>query len=202
MSSQRTVVKLHFHSDFLRNEAVKNKMIEAVKEIEATINTAHFKKLILNYVYDGKKQFAQTSDLNTTVYRNILEGKETLSPELDNEWDLAVIPYYKNNNVVGYTYPSRNEVWVNLKFYYKYEVSQIANNLAHEYMHKIGYGHDFRRTKRRNYSVPYAVGRIVQNIIEAKRTPVAHKPETRKTSSLKKMGIFRRAWFKFISLFS
>lgn len=61
--------------------------------------------------------------------------------------------YYKNNNVVGYTYPNTNRVWTNRKIHSGYSACSVASNLGHETLHKLGYGHVSASDK---YSVPYS----------------------------------------------
>ena len=60
-------------------------------------------------------------------------------------------------NVVGYTSQGTPEITMNRSFFDGYTPAEIAGNMAHEWMHKLGFEHDFRATARRPDSVPYAV---------------------------------------------
>ena len=43
-------------------------------------------------------------------------------------------------------------------------VTSVASNLFHEWLHKVGFGHAVNYSVSRDYSVPYAVGRIIGSI--------------------------------------
>lgn len=134
---------------------------QAIEFLKKEIATKTFKDRVLAHKYNGKPGFASSSDSNQKVYDKLLSGAETLSPKEDNELDLEVRFYYASNSTVGYTYPTVNYINVNTKFFDGYNITSVARNLLHEYMHKIGYGHDSARTARRPYSVPYAMGSIL-----------------------------------------
>lgn len=143
------------------------KMHAGIERLMLAINSVEFKEKVLAHEYKGKKGFAGITKLtNEQVYQMILDGAETLQPEVDSEIDLPVIFYYANNGTVGYTYPSKQQIWVNKKFFVKNTLGKVAGNLAHEWCHKLGFKHDKSRTARRKYSVPYAVGYIVKDIVD------------------------------------
>lgn len=58
-------------------------------------------------------------------------------------------------------YESNNRVNLRNSYIANGRVLDLAATILHEFMHSIGYTHDFWNTKRRPYSVPYAVGRLV-----------------------------------------
>ena len=93
-------------------------------------------------------------------------GAETLSPEEDEEIDIDITLYYSNNSTVGYTYPNTNRIWVNDKFFAVNSLGKVAANVLHEWTHKIGFDHDFKRTTRRNFSIPYGVGTIIEKMVD------------------------------------
>jgi hypothetical protein len=68
--------------------------------------------------------------------------------------------------VVGYTYPDSARIWSNGNYFYSMTVNELAAHFVHEWLHKIGYDHDFKSTARRPYSVPYAVGDLVEVIAD------------------------------------
>jgi hypothetical protein len=113
---------------------------------------------------NGKVGFENTSDSNLAVYNNLLAGAEKLQPAANGTVDMEIEFYYSNNSTVGYTYPNSKRVWVNTKFFDSYSLSSVAANLIHEWLHKLGYGHDSKATAIRPYSVPYGVGTIMRSI--------------------------------------
>jgi hypothetical protein len=72
--------------------------------------------------------------------------------------------YYESSSIVGYTSPSISYINVNTKFFDSYAINSVAANLFHEWLHKLGYGHDVSATARRPYSVPYGIGSIIRTV--------------------------------------
>lgn len=151
--------------DFDEEEEIK--MNRAIERLKIVINSESFRQRILNFEYDGKKEFYDNDGLsNEQIYQRIISGAEALNEVVDNEIDLDLTLYYKNNGTVGYTYKTSERVWVNNKFFKGYTLAKVAKNLSHEWSHKLGFTHSSNRTTQRPYSVPYAVGDIIQELIE------------------------------------
>jgi hypothetical protein len=53
---------------------------------------------------------------------------------------------------------------MNRKYFNKFRPYQVADNMMHEWLHKIGFSHAVKSTPERPYSVPYAVSYIVKGI--------------------------------------
>lgn len=145
--------------------AQATKYNRAVALVKKVIRTEAFRTKILNFRYNGSKQFANNNGkTNSQIYQAILDAAEKLKPTKNNTMDLGVKLYYANNSVVGYTNPSITYINVNRKFFNQYADNQVAGNLFHEWLHKLGYGHDSSSTSRRPYSVPYAVGYMIRDL--------------------------------------
>lgn len=143
----------------------EEKYNDAVALVKKVVATEAFKNRVLNHTYDGSKQFVQSNGkTNAQVYQSILDAAEKLTPAKNNTLDVGVKLYYTNNNVVGYTSGSITYINVNTKYFDQYDIHQVAGNLFHEWLHKLGYGHDSSATARRPYSVPYAVGYMIRDI--------------------------------------
>lgn len=82
--------------------------------------------------------------------------------------DIPLIFYYpsafQSKNTIGYTYPDSPEIYLNRIFrgYSYWNIWTELSNLFHETLHKLGFGHDFKATERRPYSVPYLGNRSVE----------------------------------------
>ena len=119
----------------------------------------------MNHTYGGSKTYANAAGkTNEQIYQSILDAAETLQPTKNNTLDVGVKLYYEASTIVGYTNGSITYINVNTKFFDTYDANEVAGNLFHEWLHKLGYGHDSAATAARPYSVPYAIGYMVRNI--------------------------------------
>jgi hypothetical protein len=144
------------------------KMIDAVERIKIVINSVDFKDRVIGHTYNGERVFVDNNGLtNEEIYEKIMEGAEDLIPEVDQEMDVDVTMYYKRSSTVGYTYPDTTRTWVNSRFFMGYTTGQVAANVTHEWTHKIGFGHSFYNNPSRPYSVPYAVGSIIEELVDS-----------------------------------
>lgn len=145
--------------------AQEEKYIKATEIVKAVIATEEFRDQVLNYTYNGAKQFADNKGLtNAQIYQSILDAAETLQPAKNNRMDIEVELYYENSTVVGHTSSSSKRIFVNTKYFDQYAANSVASNMMHEWLHKLGYHHDAAATAQRPYSVPYAVGKILRVI--------------------------------------
>jgi hypothetical protein len=78
--------------------------------------------------------------------------------------DVELELYQNTSNTIGYTYPHTSRIWMNSKYFNKYTPVQVADNLFHEWLHKLGFDHAIKYTLRRNYSVPYAIGYLMEEL--------------------------------------
>jgi len=146
------------------NQTQEEKLLDAIELIKKVIASEEFKNEVLNFSYAGKKQYVDTNLSNAEVYKKILEGAEKLRPKKNNSLDITLKLYNESQNVIGYTLPSVNIVWMNTKYFNKFTPADVTGNLIHEWLHKLGFKHDFQRTKRRPFSVPYAIGYLMKSL--------------------------------------
>ena len=142
-----------------------NKAVTMVKRVVAT---EAFRTKVLNHAYAGVKKFVDNGGkTNAQIYQSILDAAEKLKLVKNNTMDLGVKMYYQASSVVGYTSTNISYINVNTKFFNTYTVNQVAGNLFHEWLHKLGYGHSASATASRPYSVPYAIGYMVRDLGKA-----------------------------------
>jgi hypothetical protein len=159
-------VNLHQVNGF--TPAERAKLDQAVVLLGKVLNSAEFKSAVLGHTFAGKQQFASNGGLsNAQVYAAIRAGKENFEAAGDHEVDLNLSVRnfsFWQRNVVGFTSESTPEITMNRNFFDRYSPAEIAGNMAHEWMHKLGFEHDFRATAQRPDSVPYAVGDLVERL--------------------------------------
>ncbi|MBT4793515.1 MAG: hypothetical protein HON90_18225 [Halobacteriovoraceae bacterium] len=148
----------------------KVKLVNAVKVLAKVMNSPEFKQEVLNFSYKGDRSFHQNNGMsNEEIYRHLMTGAEELSPEHNKTMDFDLTMYRSWNpfsKVKGYTKPDTMRIWVHSKYYRRASWDQIsvASNMAHEWVHKMGFGHAYYYNNDRPSSVPYAIGRIVSKV--------------------------------------
>lgn len=141
------------------------KLYKAIEIIKKVVGSREFRDRVLNFTYDGKKQFVNNEGLtNEEIYSVLLDGREDLKPELDNEMDLDLELYYSWTSTVGYTTASSLTIFMNTKFFDPYTPAEVAGNVFHEWTHKLGFHHDSNYSISRDSSVPYAIGYLIREL--------------------------------------
>jgi hypothetical protein len=137
----------------------------AIEIIKKVIRTKEFKNRVLNFTYNGQKSFVENNGLtNEQVYQKLLEGSEVLDPGNDHEMDLELELYFSRRSTVGYTYANTIKIWINTKFFDVYTPAEVAGNIFHEWTHKLGFGHSSRYSSSRAFTVPYALGYLIEEL--------------------------------------
>lgn len=136
-------------------KAQETRFKKIASNIQIMINTQEFKDLILNFKYNGKKQFISTTDSNEVVLQKVLSKDWQLEYRLER---IAKKPFVALT--VGYTYPTVTWIVINSIIFDSYDDADIADNIMHEYGgHKLGrYDHAQSWSESRDYSVPYGIG--------------------------------------------
>ena len=165
-----------------------DKIRDAEELIKRVIATEEFRNEILNHTYNGSKTFVDNGGYsNAQIYQKIIDGAEKLQATVDNEMDMEVEFYYENSSTVGYTNTSSKRIWVNRKFYNNYTAASCTSNLMHEWLHKLGFKHATYYSYSRDFSVPYAVGRIMSKLaatVNTAMTPPSSLAITRSGTSM------------------
>ena len=148
------------------NSSEEDKIKKAVNLIKKVISSTEFRDRILNYTYKEKKQFVDNHGLNNEqIYSLILDGAEQMgNRRKNNRMDVELELYHQVTSTIGYTYPNTARIWINKKYFSRYTPIKVADNLMHEWMHKLGFSHDLSWNQDRDHSVPYAIGYIVEEL--------------------------------------
>lgn len=143
----------------------EEKVRRAFEIIKKVVASREFRDRVVNFEYKGQKVFVDNDGKsNEEIYQTLLDGSENLNPGVNNQMDLELELYYSSRNTVGYTYPSKNKIWMNTKYFDPYTPCEVARNVFHEWTHKLGFKHDSSNTASRKSSVPYAIGSIIEEL--------------------------------------
>lgn len=145
----------------------EQKVHAASRILRKIIRSDEFRDEVLNHHFEGKRAFADNQGLsNEEIYRRILEGSENQTTHgPNNTMDLELELYTDHDSItIGYTYPSIVRIFMNRKYFNRFRPYQVADNMMHEWLHKIGFDHAVKNTSERAHSVPYAIGYIVKGI--------------------------------------
>lgn len=145
----------------------EDKIHRAFDLIKRVVASDEFKRRVLGHTWKGKKEFVDNGgDSNAEVYKKILNASEKLTPGNNNTMDLSLESYHESANVIGYTMPGIRTIYMNKRYLSKssFKTNQVAMNLIHEWLHKLGFKHAQKDSPSRPHSVPYAVGYIMREL--------------------------------------
>jgi hypothetical protein len=155
-------VKIELYEFDSEDEAKVTKAIEIIKRV---VGSKEFKDRVIDFTYNSRKQYLDNNGLtNEQIYQKLLEGKEDLVPEVDNQMDLELELYYSWRSTVGHTYPDALRIYMNTKFFNSYSPAEVAGNVFHEWTHKLGFDHASSYSVARDSSVPYALGYLMEEL--------------------------------------
>jgi len=148
------------------------KLKESARLLEIIFNSEEYREEVYNFTSFGKREFQYSRDeTNEQIYFKIMWGAEILNSHFDREMDLIVKMYHAPfSKTVGFTYWDEPTVYTNKKYHRKFTPCEIASNLTHEWMHKLGYTHSEKWEERRDLTVPYG-----HNDIILKLCPIAEQ---------------------------
>lgn len=151
------------------------KLDAGMKLLTDVLNSQEFRDGVLSATFQGRPGFASDPRSPQEIYRAIREAKESYTDAADGEVDLNLslenLSWFQRN-VVGYTTESSDTLTTNRRFFSGFEPAEIAGHVAHEWLHKLGFEHDFKATARRPDSVPYELGELVERLAKGPLTPL------------------------------
>jgi hypothetical protein len=143
----------------------KEKVSKAVELIKKVVASEEFRLRILNKKHKGKAFFVDSDLSNEEIYSKILAGAEEVGDtSKNNRMDLEIKLYQDKSKTIGYTYPHIVRIYVNRKYFDKFQPHQVADNLFHEWLHKLGFKHSIKKNPDRAHSVPYSIGYMVKDL--------------------------------------
>jgi hypothetical protein len=140
---------------------------QACRLLEYVLNSVEFYEELMKREMEWRYRKVDGSLINYTnkeLYDLIMTGSDQFNVEPDGDIDVSVELYYKNNKVIGYTNDRTIWTWLNEKFFNSFSLAEIAMNLIHEYLHKLGFDH---RNAKHHSSVPYSIGYLVRDLIKS-----------------------------------
>ena len=148
------------------NSEQEEKVRKAVSLIKKVITSDEFRERVLSHSYEGRPGFVDSNGIsNQEIYQIILNGAEKIgNNQINHKMDVEIELYTDTTTTIGYTYPTTGRIWMNTKYFNQYTPVKVADNLMHEWMHKLGFTHAMKYSVSRNYSVPYAIGYLVEEL--------------------------------------
>jgi hypothetical protein len=153
----------------------RSKLEAAVALLERTVNRAEFRERVSGFEWDGERRFAENRGLtNPEILETLLAAEERWSPGADSTIQLQLLLYRSRNpwsSVPGWTRASDPVIRINARFFRSpdWTPADVAGNLAHEWLHQLGFTHARDATPERPFTVPYAVGEIVRLLAAEER---------------------------------
>lgn len=147
----------------------------AEKTVQA-MNSREFKKAILNSGYPSgwfrktwKSGMYGLNESLESFYKKVISGKEeTETGESDGEVDILIRLIKMPSGVLGSMNPGNpwynlSEAFFNECFNNRFD-HQLAGNLAHEFIHHLGYYHKTKIAAIRAHDPAYTVGYVIRDI--------------------------------------
>jgi hypothetical protein len=156
--------------NYFEYEKVRTRKIG--REMATVLNSREFKERVLNFEWNGAKQYADNDGYtNEQIYDMIRTARENDNPDgRDSVMELVHKigrPWFCSwRKAIGFTNPGSPLITTYYCKYHRMSDADLGGHFTHEWMHRIGFGHDFNATAKRPHSVPYAVGRIAGQILD------------------------------------
>ena len=155
--------------------AERQKLDQAMTLMVNVLNSKEFRDGVMSATFNGRPGFASDTRTPAEIYKTIREGQENDTDAADGEVDLNLnlenFSWFQRHTV-GYTTASSDTITTNRRFFSGYDAPEVAGHLAHEWLHKLGFEHDFKPTADRPYSVPYKLGDLIERLARGPLTPL------------------------------
>lgn len=155
------ITTINIDASKIKTQERKDKLAIVAQELHRVINSTLFRDKVMRIKKQGELSKFKDQP-NSMIYNHIMSGKEVLDKEEDFEMDIFINDYFSLKRVIGYTKPSIKTIFVNTRYFDKRTTKLIGSNILHEYGHKLGFKHAFRKTKNRHLSLCYELNRIYE----------------------------------------
>lgn len=143
----------------------RQKLDRAMVKLGEVLSSREFKDAVLGHTFAGKPGFASDERPPAEIYAVIRAAKERYTSSADGEVDvnleLRSLSWF-HRGVVGYTSEGSDTITTNRRHFAGFDEAELAGHLGHEWLHTLGFEHDFKATARRPFSVPYALGDLIE----------------------------------------
>lgn len=136
--------------------------------VEKVINSAEFRDRVVNFTWKGAKQFNENEGkTNEQIYDIIRRANEVGSGD---DYTMSAYIWFVKKDWFCFIDEVAASDWQNYDITFNTCVfggmkdEEVANTLVHETIHKYKFGHAKYYNDDRNFTVPYAVGRIVEEL--------------------------------------
>jgi hypothetical protein len=144
---------------------------KAMKKFETVMNSAILKQRIIDFTCVLGQRFEDNQGLsNQQVYEKLIAAAETYNPSINFQADLFLNlkrknkPWFSRNPAIGFGSPGTKEITTYTWWFNSATEPEYAGHIAHEWVHKVGFDHEFNPTATRPFSVPYAFGNIIEKL--------------------------------------
>ena len=78
---------------------------------------------------------------------------------------ILVADYKRFGRARAYTYPSSNKIYFRVRKVDFKDTPNLVNTLVHEYCHKVGLTHSFKKSSRWPKTAPYSIGNYFEELV-------------------------------------
>lgn len=165
-SAFATTVELKKATNFSKEEKIRLEVM--MTSIEKIINSSQFKARVLAHQFNNVETFAANDGLsNAQILTKLLDGKETRSRVADQKWSFVLSRKYQWkwwSSVTAFTSGNTDVITIYHSYIRDASNYELVRTLCHEYTHKLGFGHPDKIEAVWDFTVPYAVGAICQEV--------------------------------------
>lgn len=174
-------IKLNSHEGYQGENLIKLK--ESIELLENIVNGQNFKDSVLNfksgkteggtfhfimYTKWRRRRIELQRYTNQEIYNKIMSGNETDGKDCFIRFDLT-LKKGSGGSTVGYT--TNGKIYTYTSDFIEMTTGEFAAHLFHEFTHTIDFDHspsNRNDSLRDCYSVPYALGNIIEIIATGK----------------------------------